>query len=66
MFCVGLFLIIAGTYLQLLGGVLHSAKYSATLTELCKHFNGDMHFCTPSDNFSQLTEVFYLYVIITF
>jgi len=36
-------------------GVLHSANYIATLTELCKHFNVDMHFCTPSDNFSQLT-----------
>lgn len=38
-------------------GVLHSANCIATLTELCQHFNGDMHLCTPSDNFSQLTEV---------
>lgn len=38
-------------------GVAHSANYSATLTELCKHCCGDMHFCIPSDNFSQLTEV---------
>jgi hypothetical protein len=53
MFYVGLILIIAVMYV----GVLHSANYSATLTELCRHFCEDVHFCTPSANFSQLTEV---------